>query len=104
MFHGEAPYFHWAIFKSYVMLVIIYQRVSIEFSRFFMIFLSSTRKFRHKMPLRKRILSRFSMEYLFAFLPRDAKELTQVLAPWPPWWSLVMVVGIPGDLRLESGV
>lgn len=29
--------------------------------------------------LEKRILSRFSMEYLFAFLPRDAKELTQVL-------------------------
>lgn len=29
--------------------------------------------------LEKRILSRFSMEYLFAFLPRDAKELTRVL-------------------------
>ena len=40
--------------------------------------------------LRKRILSRFSMEYLFAFLPRDAKELTRVLVPWlvNPWWLM----------------
>ncbi|CAK8997805.1 Origin recognition complex subunit 4 [Durusdinium trenchii] len=29
--------------------------------------------------LEKRILSRFSMEYLFAFLPRDAKDVTRIL-------------------------
>jgi len=29
--------------------------------------------------LEKRILSRFSMEYLFAFLPKNARELTQIL-------------------------
>lgn len=46
--------------------------------------------------LRKRILSRFSMEYLFAFLPKNARELTQILDAQTlvvlGWWNLPYVV------------